>query len=199
VYPGNPKVEYTLHTGATSVHTTITFGSHTGTHIDAPKHTEMHGKGIMDLPLDVFYGPVRVFDVSFAVGSVQISHLEPYAIQKGERIFLKTSNSIRGLDVFYDDYVFLDGDCADYLANKEIALCGIDYFSIKQRGGSDQRPHTSLLSYNIPIIEGINLKDIAEGEYIVSAFPLALHNLDGAPARIVLIAEHDEVISRIKK
>jgi len=187
IYPGNPAVEYTEHAGATSIHTTITLGSHTGTHIDAPKHTEQGGKGIMDLPLDIFYGHVRVLDVSTCVGSIKITDIEAYDIQAGERIFFKTSNSDRGLDTFYDDYVFLDGDCAEYMAEKGIILCGIDYFSIKQRGSSDTRPHSALLSVGIPIIEGINLRDVAEGEYTVSAFPLPFNNLDGAPARVVLI------------
>ena len=40
----------------------------------------------------------------------------------GERILLKTRNSIRGFKDFYDDYVYLDGDAADYLASLGVLL-----------------------------------------------------------------------------
>ena len=63
----------------------------------------------------------------------------------------------------------------------------IDFLSIKQRGSSDNRPHTELLSKNIPIIEGLNLKEVEEGEYQLIAIPLAFTAIDGSPTRAVLV------------
>ena len=189
IYPGNPEVIFEEKNGATSTHTLMSFGTHTGTHIDAPKHVFKDGESIDLLDLNMFYGPARVLDLSSIKEKITIADVEKYSIQKGERILFKTSNSQRGFETFYTDYVYLDGDLADYLAQKEIQLCGIDYFSIKQKGGMDNRPHTSLLKAGIPIIEGINLSAVQEGMYTLIAFPLKLNGLDGSPARIVLVKE----------
>ncbi len=187
VYPGNPVVEIEEHKGATSVHSRITLGTHTGTHIDAPRHVMSGGMGIDEMDLNAFYGACKVFDMTDVTGSVTQTDLRDREIVKGDRIILKTSNSERGFDAFYDNYVYLDGDCAEYLADIGIGLIAIDYFSIKQRGGSDNRPHTAFLEKNIPIIEAVNLKGVEEGSYTLSAFPLKIKNGDGSPARVVLI------------
>jgi arylformamidase len=193
VYPNNPEVKFDSEKSKTSMQTTLSFGTHTGTHIDAPLHAVgvSNTKSIDELDLDIFYGPARVLDLSHVKDSVRIEHLEEYKVQEGERILLKTNNSLRGFENFYDDYVYLDGDAADYLTEKKIVLCGIDFLSIKQRGSSDHRPHTSLLGAGIAIIEAINLKDVEEGDYVVSALPLRLKGLDGSPCRAILIKKEN--------
>ena len=102
---------------------------------------------------------------------------------------LKTKNSSRGFDVFYDDYVFLSPEGADYLADMGVALVGIDSLSIKQRGSPDNTPHTLLLSNSIPIIEGLVLSSVEASEYTLCAFPLAFVGIDGSPIRAVLISD----------
>jgi arylformamidase len=101
---------------------------------------------------------------------------------------VKTSNSLRGYDRFYADYVWLDGDAAIFLAGKGIALFGIDYLSVKQKGGADNRPHTALLDKDIVIFEGLDLSAVEPGRYFFAGLPLRLVGLDGAPARAVLLA-----------
>ncbi len=189
VYPNNPEVEFKIEKGATTTHTDLRMGTHTGTHMDAPGHAIEGAQTIDNVPLEACFGSVRVFDLSDLTESVKIEDIEKYDVKEGERILFKTSNSKRGFDEFYTDYVYLDGDCADYLAERKVSLVGIDYLSIKQKGSSDQRPHTSLLEKNIPIIEAIDLSGVEEGEYILSAFPLKLEGLDGSPLRAVLIKQ----------
>jgi len=186
-YPGNPDVKITKHRGATSVHSELSFGSHTGTHVDAPSHVFERGKTLSDISLPVFFGPARVLDMTHAKQAVSIDDLKKEKIKKGERILLKTKNSQRGFVKFYDDYICLDGDAADYLAEKKVLLVGIDALSIKKRGGKDLRPHTSLLGKNIPIIEGLNFKGIKAGMYTFAGFPLSFSGLDGSPIRAVLL------------
>ena len=192
VYPDNVPLSVSVHRkmpeSATTV-SSITMGSHTGTHIDAPAHAVQGALTLDQIPLEVFIGPCRVFDFSNeSGGSVTKEMLEIKNIQKGERILLKTKNSIRGLKEFYPDYVYLDGDAADYLAEKEVALVGIDALSIKQRGSKDHRPHISLLSKNIPVVEGLNLLQAEERGYELFCPPLNFTGIDGAPARAILIA-----------
>ena len=139
-------------------------GSHSGTHIDAPKHSIKKGKELSDLPIEAFMGPCRVLDFSSELIEITKKSLEKKNIIEGERILAKTRNSEVGFATFREDYIYLSGDGADYLAKLDITLFGIDYISIKQRGSKDNRPHTSLLSKNIPIIEGLNLKNVKEGK-----------------------------------
>ena len=189
IYPGNPKIEIEeiKSEASKSIISKITSGSHNGTHIDAPRHGIKNGKSITDLPLGTFIGPCRVIDCTTDSESVLRQTLELQTIQQGERILLKTANSLRGYKEFYPDFVYLSPKGAQYLAKLEVALVGIDYLSIKQKGSQDNRPHTLLLKKNIPIIEGIDLSQVAEGNYILVALPLKYVGMDGAPARVVLL------------
>ena len=162
MYPGNPQVKITKKHGTTTVHSEITLGSHTGTHIDAPSHVFEKGNTLDQIALSKFIGNARVLDCSRVKEAITIQDLKKHGIKRGERILVKTSNSRRGFEKFYDDYIYLDGDAADYLAEKGIALFGIDSLSVKKRGGPDLRPHTSLLKKNIPIVEGLNLKNVKD-------------------------------------
>ena len=70
---------------------------------------------------------------------------------------------------------------------KLIKLFVIDTWSVKQKGSKDNRAHNSLLSKNIPILETINLTDVEEGEYFLVCAPLKILEVEGAPARAILI------------
>lgn len=187
IYPKNPKVSFKTFEGKTSTHTEISLGTHTGTHIDAPRHVFKNGKTVDKIDIYVLYGPCRVLDMTKAKIKITVDDLKPHRIKKGERILVKTRNSQRGWKKFYSDFVYLDGDAADYLAQKSIALFGIDYLSVKKKGGNDNRPHTSLLRKGVVIFEGLNLKNVSEGKYQFVGLPLLLKRLDGSPARAILI------------
>ena len=187
IYPGNPTVEIQEVRGASSTHSRITLGSHTGTHIDAPRHVFPDRGGVDVFTLSQLVGPAIVVDCTNAIEKITRQDLENAGVEKGARVLLKTQNSLRGFDSFYDDYVYLDGDCAEWLAETGVTLVGIDYLSIKQRGSSDHRPHTALLERDIVILEGIDLSHVEAGEYTLCCLPLSLPGLDGAPARAVLM------------
>lgn len=191
VYPKNVPIVVNVHQKmpeGSSHLSSITFGSHSGTHIDAPAHCIPGTLTLDKLPLEHFIGPVRVLDFSAETAEcVTKDMLEKKNIKIGERILLKTRNSLRGFKEFYTDYVYLDGDGADYLAGLGVMLIGIDTLSIKKSGGPDNRPHLSFLSKNIPIVEGLDLSAAAEGEYELFCLPLKFTDIEGAPARAVLI------------
>ncbi|MBI1863289.1 cyclase family protein [Candidatus Microgenomates bacterium] len=189
VYPGTPAflAEPTVSRATGSRLTKLTMSTHFGTHLDAPLHADAHGKSITDLPLNHFIGTCRVVDGSQAAVNISLSDAQQWEVQKRERILIKTSNSARGLDTFYPDFTYVSPAAANYLASRDIALIGIDYYSIKQKGSTDNTPHTAFLLKNIPIIEGINLKNVEAGEYILVALPLKLHGVDGSPCRAILL------------
>ena len=188
VYPGNPAVEIEeLKSEASgSTISKITFGTHTATHVDAQKHVIDGGKSLDDIPLEAFVGKCRVVDCTRDAEAVSRETVERAEIQNGERILLKTQNSSRGFATFYEDFVYVSPEAALYLSDR-VQLVGIDYFSIKQKGSKDNRPHTAFLEKNIPIIEGIDLSQVEAGEYTLIALPLKLSNRDGAPLRAILL------------
>jgi len=189
VYPGNPKIkiEEIKSEASKSIISQITSGSHNGTHIDAPRHAITDAKSIDELSLDIFMGPCRVIDCMGDTSSISRDTLESHSVLNGERILLKTTNSLRGYDEFHPNFVYLSPEGAEYLAEAGAILVGIDYLSIKQKGSQDNRPHTLLLEKDIPIIEGIDLSQVEPGEYTLVAFPLKYVGIDGAPARVVLL------------
>jgi arylformamidase len=197
IYPNNPEVlieKFSDLPNNSSRVSKITLGSHTGTHIDAPSHTLLSGKNIEIYNLENFIGPCKVFDFSYLASGETIKipdfenalRLQKIKIEKGDKILMRTSNSVRGFDHFYDDFVALDGECAKWLADKNISLIGIDYLSIKKRGSNDNRAHNVFLEKNIPILEGINLKDVSAGKYEIICFPLKIEEIDGSLCRAVL-------------
>jgi arylformamidase len=195
VWPGHPEIVREEITGATgtSTITKLTLGSHTGTHVDAQKHVMRNGKGLETIPLENFIGECRVLDISQERYSIKTSHLIDKNIRSGERILLKTYNSIRGYERFYDDYVFIDSQAAIYLSDLNIKLIGIDalsvidYVKLKETKILDNIPHTAFLDKNIPILEGLDLSQTTEGKYFLSALPLKLEQIDGSPVRAVLV------------
>lgn len=187
VYPNNPPVKIQSLKTATSYLSKITFGSHTGTHLDVPRHVFENGLGVDKVSLNQLIGPVRVLDMTHCQTAVTVDDLKKENIKKGERILVKTKNSIRGFKEFYPDYIYLDGDAAEFLAQQKIVLFGIDSLSIKQKGSSDTRPHTELLNNNTVIIEGLDLSETTPGLYNLICLPLKFAGLDGSPARVILV------------
>lgn len=192
VYPRNVPVSVSIHQKmpeASSFLSSITFGSHSGTHVDAPAHVIPGAITLEKIPLENFIGQCRVLDFSKEIGeAVTRQMLAKKSIKKSERVLLKTRNSLRGFEKFYEDYVYLDGDAADYLASLDVLVVGIDSLSVKKRGSTDNRPHLSLLSKNIPIIEGLDMSLVSEGEYELYCLPLRFMGIEAAPARAVLIS-----------
>lgn len=193
VYPGNPEVEIErtqdIDCGASSNVSKMTLGSHTGTHIDAPIHCIKNGQTVDTLDLEAFFGTCKVFDATKEEEAISLEFVKSKEIQRGDRVLFKTQNSLLGFDVWRDDYVFLSGDASVYLAECGVTLVGIDFLSIKQKGSTDNRPHLEFLSRGIPILEGINLKEVSEGKYLLIALPLKIENGDGGLTRAVLIKQ----------
>jgi len=187
VYPNNPEVIIQELQGENSTVSQLSLGTHTGTHLVAPKHVFDGALGVEDIQLSTLIGPCKVLDFSDRTGSIKKEDLQLHSIHSGERILIKTANSLDPFVTFNSNYIYLDGDAADFLAELDIALVGIDYLSVKQYQGRDFRAHDSLLIKNIVILEGLNLAEVREGTYVLIALPLPVGSLDGAPIRAILL------------
>ena len=192
VYPGNPEIrieaQQSISKGDGANVSALSFGSHTGTHVDAPKHFFDTGAGVDTLPLDVLMGPAVLICVDDDVMAVGKEQLRLHELKGHERVLIKTRNSafIRG-GQFVKDYTYLAPDGADYLVSLGIKLVGIDYFSVEQFHSGHHRTHRTLLEHGVVIVEGLDLSEPPLGPYELRVLPLRLTGLDAGPARAVLV------------
>jgi len=192
VWPGDPPVQLTAksHRSRDKSHTVrltaIEMSSHTGTHIDAPFHMIDSGKKLHELSLDVLAGKASVFEIAGArsLGRTELERLDWSGV---ERVLFKTENSKHWQDgKFYEDFVYLDPEAAEFLVQRGIRLVGIDYLSIDQFKSESHPSHFVLLTKDIVVLEGLNLNAVSEGVYTLLALPLNLQDADGAPTRVIL-------------
>ncbi len=188
VYEGNPRPlfdQYSKIPSNKTNETRICLGTHTGTHIDAKRHVSNNAEVISDIPLDNCMGSARVIDVRECGRIITPEALKKYDIRKDDIILFKTINSDREYDgIFNKDFAYISFRAADYLVSLMIKAVGIDGLSVKKYGGDDN-VHELLIN-NMVVYEGLNLKEVSEGEYYFIGLPIKLP-LDGAPCRALLI------------
>lgn len=162
----------------------ISLDAHTGTHLDAPLHMLENGDTIETIPLERLVSTARVVDLTHVEESIGREDLEPHAFQSGEWVLLKTRNSLS--EEFDFGFVYLREDGADYLAERKIKGVGTDGLGI-ERSQDGHPTHKALFSRKILIVEGLRLKDVPPGTYMLVVAPLKLKGTEAAPARAFLL------------
>jgi cyclase len=123
---------------------TLTLTTHTGTHIDAPSHygsRTTYGNGVPrnidEMPLDWFYGPGVVLDISEAEHVADAAFLErelkriDYTISPGDIVLLNTGASVyAGSMLYFTNFVGLDASGTNFLLDKGVRVIGTDAFSL---------------------------------------------------------------------
>ena len=193
VYPGNPEIDISLQQavakGASANVSTIRFGSHTGTHVDASRHFFDDGQPVDKIPLDRLIGPALLVTFGDEIRSVGASDLRARDLKGHKRILIRTRNSaLLSQREFVPDYTFLAPDGAQYLVDSGVELVGVDYLSIEEFHSGHHRTHRTLLERSVVIVEGLDLSAPSPGEYNFICLPLRIEGCDGAPARAVLIS-----------
>jgi len=168
----------------TSFETKLELNMHTGTHIDRPLHFLPGGETIDQLELEEVVTKCQVLDFTNANGKIMKEHLAGKRIKEGDFILLKTKNSF--LNILEGEFSYLDKTGADYLKKTGVRGVGIDALGI-ERSQSDHETHKILLGAGIVILEGLRLKEVAEGEYLLVAAPLNVVGAEAAPVRAILI------------
>jgi arylformamidase len=175
--------------GAKVTMTMLEIISHTGTHIDTPRHFIPGGSTVSDMPLDATVGPARVIEIKDPQ-KIKVQELKKHNIKRGERILCKTRNSPLAYESpkFVEDYVYLDADAAVYFAEKGIILFGLDCITIGDIKDEQSvvKTHQALLSAGIYILEGCALGNVPPGEYELLCLPLLMYKGDAGPCRAIL-------------
>ncbi|TAH72129.1 MAG: cyclase family protein [Anaerolineaceae bacterium] len=164
--------------------TRLEMNLHTGTHLDTPKHMISSGYTLEELELEKVVTGCKVFDLTDVKDKITDKDLMRLDIKEDDFILLKTRNSYE--DILETDFIYVDRDGAHYLTKLKIKGVGIDSLGI-ERGQADHETHISLFNADIMILEGLMLKDIEEGEYLLSAAPIFIPGAEAAPVRAYLM------------
>lgn len=189
-YPGDPKIKIKQTRklndhGAKYNLSTFTFGSHTGTHIDAPLHLIEGGLSVDKLPVEMLIGRARVVEVTAPV--ITEEALTEFDFTTDMRLLFKTRNSyLWGQGKFVKEYVYITPGAARHLVKEGIKLVGIDYLSVDRFDSEELETHAELLGAGAIIIEGLDLREAEPGDYEMICLPLNVKGGDGAPARVIL-------------
>lgn len=186
VYPGDPPVRIephsTIETDGYCVHR-LSFGTHQGTHLDAPRHFLPEGKGVDQIPLDRLCGKATLVNLAARRPLKPNTLIMPGMLPKklSGRVILRTGWEKKwGTPECFENYPGLTLETAEWLARKKITLLGMD-----TPGPSPQwlECHRILLSAGIILVENLcNLRQLP-ARFSLCAFPLNLGNLDGSPVR----------------
>jgi len=189
-WPGDPPVVSdtvkSIEEGSSSNISLLHIGTHTATHIDAPRHFIQSGIGVDKIDPEVLLGEARLFQLP-DVHRIDRKLLEGLNLKGVSRILLGTRNSsLLKQDKLNMDYVFVTGDAAGYLVEKKIKLIGVDYLSIEEYRKEGHPAHNTFLGAGVIIIEGLDLADVPAGDYELICLPLKIKDADGSPARVLL-------------
>ena len=192
-YPGDtlPKFEFlrSFEKGDNVTLSSYVMTAHAGTHVDAPLHFVAKGAGIDQVPLATLMGRARVIDCSPTALAIDAAELNKHKWRDATRILFRTRNSRNEWMVdphFHEDFTYIAPDAAELMAEAGVQLVGIDYLSAEKFGAPEAKTHQILLGRNIPIVEGLDLRRITEGEYDLITLPLRVVGHEAAPARILL-------------
>jgi kynurenine formamidase len=198
VYPGDPSPSFvsyaTLEKDGVNL-TKLTLGSHTGTHIDAPRHFIPDGIGIDQISPNKLIGEAYVTDMSSKpIGSAITgqdlrNNLEGH-VAKDDIVVIYTGCSEHwGEESVRSNYTYLTGDAAEYLVSKEVRAVGIDFLSVERFRAPDPIAHKTLLGNGIFIIESLSqaTKQFVGKRTLMICMPIKLQNGDGAPSRIISV------------
>lgn len=189
VYEGDPPVRVepalALERGDPANVSRLTLGSHTGTHVDAPRHLVPGGVTVDRLPLEALMGPARV--VACPPGPITPDTVAAACREGAARVILKTGNSaLWDRPAFVRDYQALTLAAARELVGAGVTLVGIDYLSVEGYGVLGLPVHRCLLVAGVVILEGLDLSSVAAGWHELRCLPLSIRDGDGAPARALL-------------
>ncbi len=178
VYPGDPEFKlkqiFTVEKDGFNL-CSLSLGTHTGTHIDAPLHFFNTKESIADLDLKYLITNSLVADVS-GLNSIDEKFISGLKLKGINSILFKTNGK----------NIYLTQSGAEYLKNTEILIAGTENIDIEDETNSNFPVHKTLLLNKTLILENIDLSHVKPGNYKLYCFPLKIENADGSPVRAVL-------------
>lgn len=191
--------------GGISMHRQVTYGEHSGTHIDAPRHFFKDGRSIDEVDPACIMGRAVIIDASFLAPrqAYTLEHLRSFEaehgnIEAGDIVLLRFGWDGRygtgaHTEGFLSDWAGLGGDAAQYLYDQGVAAVGTDALSLDPFGSQDYPCHVILLGHGVPILENVaNLKKLPLFCYVIGLFT-KFKDGSGSPINMVAFVEKQQM------
>lgn len=195
IYPGDPRVSVQAaltHATHGVLVSALQLGSHTGTHLDAPRHSFAAGRSILEIPLDELTGPALVLQLPGLKPDELVSweRLHSQVPQQVPRIVLLATGWDRhhGTELYLQHPV-LQAQAAAELRQRGMRILGVDTLSPDVTVNTEQEQqfavHEIVLGSDGLIVENLRGLQALPQHCHVGFFPLPLAEGDGAPVRAV--------------
>jgi len=181
--------------------TTLSMYSHSGTHMDAPRHFLPEGATLDQQNLSVCCGPARVIDLAPAepkqligVDDVTTRLGEVHA---GDRLLFRTDWHRRfGTQEYRNELPRISLELARWLVERNVALIGVEPPSVADVNNIEEltEVHQTLFRGNVLIVEGLaHLDQLPAATFDFIALPLKITGGDGCPVRAIAIDRREEM------
>jgi len=184
VYPGDPEVvvrPWLSRARGDAVNVSLLgLGSHSGTHVDAPRHLDERGPGVDRLALDALLGPALVVEVGLrpCIEPTDLHQLNLLDLGSQLRLLFKARAAAAA--------PALSPEAAALLVDAGVRLVGVEAASVDPASATELPAHRLLLSAGVVILENLDLSAVPPGRYELLCLPLNLEAADGAPVRALL-------------
>lgn len=177
----------------------IVLGTHTGTHIDAPRHFISGGETIENIPLTQLNGQARVVDFSSLPDKHEITEEELRASLNDkcpERLVARFDWDLKlNTNEYYTDHAFFSENACQWLVDNGCKLIALDTPQpdnpLNGRGAEKDAPnHKILLGAGVVIVEYlVDIRHLQSDQVMLIVAPLKIKDGDGAPVRCFAIEE----------
>lgn len=158
---------------------------HVGAHADAPSHYHVNGDSIEKRELEIYFGLTQVITCEKSENNrVNLNDLKTQKINS-PRVLLKTG-TFPDPNVWSPRFKGLSVELINAFSKQGVKLIGIDTPSIDPADSKDLPAHNAVYKSNLAILEGLNLNNVSDGKYFLSALPLSLKGADASPVRAAL-------------
>jgi len=182
---------HSLHGPDSHLSSSLEFGCHVGTHIDAPLHFLAGQPGLAELPLDRFWGAavvIRCGDGS-ETGPLGAELLDDLALKDVDFVLFDTGWAQHwGSELYYRRWSYLSPELAQRLTTLQLKGVGLDTPSLDHCGG--QVAHDICAPAGLINIENLaNLRALPDRGFGLQVMPLKLDGTEASPVRAVAILE----------
>ena len=179
--------------------TQILISDHAATHVDAPAHFYEQGETIEQQPLDKYFGPAVLLDVSDKLPEQPIDREMMEKVMKrdglemlpGDIVLIRAWAGEWGTPEFHNANTVTVEAC-QWLCKHGMKAIGTDLSNIDYGPLRTRNVHMYLLGEKIPVYENLaNLGTIPRKRFLFSGFPLNLQGCTGSPVRAVALLEDE--------
>ena len=172
----------------------VTLVNHIGTHIEAPYHLYEKGEDVSQLALARLAGP----GICLRFEGLPANHLitlaeirrEASDVEAGDLVFCRYGvDHLYGTDRYGEAPRFTP-DALTWLAERGIALLGVEASGVELAMDPQHTNHRILLDRGIPLVENVaHLGELRRRRFEAYVLPIRIKGLDSVPVQILAVEE----------